>query len=233
MTKFKMIACINSTQEKEWRGFNAAFRNLGNKEVHYWMISNLERCEGDIVENIIYDEIIFEDSHFILSFVDVGCFEQVMLFAKIKDTDGDKEFAADLCLTLFKKYLVTAMSNGDERIFNIVLSAYNRHNESEHDGVDYVFDIKKAEDVRCVLGGGLSVDAICAIYNGFANGQTSRYFLYGQNYDKPAVFRDYDALVGFLGNALDEVITDIFLRQITTNEGALLYNEYIKFKSIK
>ena len=61
-----------------------------------------------------------------------------------------------------------------------ILNAYNRFQEDERDGVDYIFDINKNEDLVCCANGGMTADEIARM----VNASISK-FMFGVNYRHP------------------------------------------------
>ena len=67
----------------------------------------------------------------------------------------------------------------DTDIFNLVLDVYNKYQENERDGVDYIFDINKKEDLIACIKGGLTARMIQELVNNLDNGFT-QYFYFGR-----------------------------------------------------
>lgn len=75
------------------------------------------------------------------------------------------------------------LSRRSELPRNPVLDLYNKWQEDERDGVDYLFDIHCVEDWLTLIDSGISVmDLFAAHWE--ANHTNKRYFLYGTNYPK-------------------------------------------------
>ena len=45
-----------------------------------------------------------------------------------------------------------------------VLAAYNRYQEDERDGVDYIFDLTDKDDLKCLVEGGYTAEDIAGAY---------------------------------------------------------------------
>ena len=60
------------------------------------------------------------------------------------------------------------LSNDEKRVHTlaIVLKAYNDFQESERDGVDYIFDLNNREDLKCCVEGGMTAQEICGLWLG-------------------------------------------------------------------
>lgn len=72
----------------------------------------------------------------------------------------------------------------DARIWNMVLKAYNRVEEDERDGIDYIFNLKEQEDLNCVVRGGLNAADIHKLYESSKQTGTS-FFFCGYNHSSP------------------------------------------------
>ena len=55
--------------------------------------------------------------------------------------------------------------NGCGNVTLLVLGAYNRFQEDERDGADYIFNINDVNDLKCCIDGGMSTCEISSIYN--------------------------------------------------------------------
>lgn len=97
-----------------------------------------------------------------------------------------------------------------DNLLHIVLDAFNRYQESEHDGVDYLFHIENTDDVKCCIHGGMTTKEIAEVYNEYKDGRNAGYFFFGQNYDraKPIKTRGelIDLLIGYLHDVLLRVV---------------------------
>ena len=58
-----------------------------------------------------------------------------------------------------------------------LMELYNQYQEDEQDGVDYIFDINNAEDLKCCIDGGLTSSEIASLCN-----RGVRFFNFGVNY---------------------------------------------------
>lgn len=94
------------------------------------------------------------------------------------------------------------------KVFRMLLRAYNDYQESERDGVDYIFDINNTDDVIHCISGGMTMEEMVRLWNGSQSNHTE-YFLYGVNYDEAKVFYTYEQVVSNLIGWLDEVLSDI------------------------
>lgn len=89
-------------------------------------------------------------------------------------------------------------------VFNLVLDVYNKYQESERDGVDYIFDINKKEDLIACIKGGLTARMIQELVDNLDNHYT-QYFYFGCNYPTPIPIKFKDLKIN-LYNYLDEIV---------------------------
>jgi hypothetical protein len=92
----------------------------------------------------------------------------------------------------------------DTDIFNLVLDVYNEYQESERDGVDYIFDLNKKEDLIVCIKGGLTARMVQKLVNKLDDGFT-QYFYFGCNYPTPISIQ-FEDLKTNLYNYLDELV---------------------------
>lgn len=59
-----------------------------------------------------------------------------------------------------KRSITRDINRNDTKVIEMVLAAYNRYQEDERDGVDYLFDITNQNDLKCMVEGGLNVTEI-------------------------------------------------------------------------
>jgi len=96
--------------------------------------------------------------------------------------------------------------NGDDTAI-LVLNAYNRFQEKERDGVDYIFDIRKGEDLKCCIDGGMTAKEIAYINEKCTKTEKSTpYFMFGQNHEQAEVITTWADLKRVLGVSLHEVV---------------------------
>lgn len=88
--------------------------------------------------------------------------------------------------------------------FDLLFAAYNRWQEDERDGSDYIFDIEKPEDVICCLQGGLTIEQLHAILNEKET-EGIQYFCFGYNYPTPTLITQ-EKLIGILKSFADDIV---------------------------
>ena len=89
----------------------------------------------------------------------------------------------------------------------LVLNAYNRYQEEERDGVDYIFDIRKGEDLKSCIDGGMTAHEISCINEECTRtAKSTPFFMFGQNHRTAEVIPTWEQLKRVLGVSLHEVI---------------------------
>lgn len=89
----------------------------------------------------------------------------------------------------------------------LVLNAYNRYQEDERDGVDYIFNIHNGEDLKCCIDGGMTACEIACINEECGRTANSTpYFMFGQNHKNALVIPTFVALKKKLEASLHEII---------------------------
>ena len=112
------------------------------------------------------------------------------------------------------------------KTFKMLLAAYNDYQESERDGVDYIFDIENTEDVICCLKGGMTSKEVCSLFLG-SRGKHSKYFLFGCNYEEAKAFSDYEDVAKNLIAWLDEVLAEVIAYPYSYDSYRELYTWYV------
>ena len=100
--------------------------------------------------------------------------------------------------------LITMKMATDTDVFNLVLDVYNEYQESERDGVDYIFDLNKKEDLIVCIKGGLTARMVQKLVNKLDKHYT-QYFYFGCNYPTPISIKFKDLKTN-LYNYLDEIV---------------------------
>lgn len=108
---------------------------------------------------------------------------------------------------------------------NMYLKAYNRWQEDEHNGVDYIFNIINPDDLIDCIKGDLTADEIAKFVNGtkgFAN--TTPYFLFGCNHNlQPLCNGD---IYNLIYNNLDDIV-DCIVAYPWVEEYKVIYVEVV------
>jgi hypothetical protein len=116
----------------------------------------------------------------------------------------------------------------NDEIFYEVLSAYNRFQEDERGGVDYIFNLNNKEDLICAINGGLTTAEIVCLWK---NNAEPTYFLLGCNHPKPNPLLIKD-IKNTLVAHLDELI-DYIIAYPWVEEYRVLYTRFITNKIIE
>lgn len=111
-------------------------------------------------------------------------------------------------------------------VLKMVLAAYNDYQESERDGVDYIFDIENADDLKCCIEGGMTAQEICGLYLG-SQSQHLKYFYFGCNYPTPKPIANWDALRLTLVAWLPDLISNVIAYPFAYESYSKLYIRYV------
>lgn len=113
----------------------------------------------------------------------------------------------------------------------MLLKAYNRYQEDERDGVDYIFSINNQDDLITCVKGGLTAEEIYNFYGaveGWAN--PTPHFLFGCNHKEMTPMGSdniVDAIVAVLDELLDKIIAYPWVEEYRA-----VYTHYISNKII-
>lgn len=115
-----------------------------------------------------------------------------------------KQIIKDLIKEI-KTAIINDMNGGrNKEVIMLVLKAYNRFQEDEKDGADYIFDINNPNDLICCIRGGMTCKQISDLY---AESQTkTTMFYFGVNYEQPLVIKDTYSLACNLVSYLAEML---------------------------
>lgn len=111
-----------------------------------------------------------------------------------------------------KSSLIDEIKNGimtDVDIWRKMLDVYNRYQEDERDGVDYIFDLNKQEDLITLVKSGMTYSDICYVKSNSIPQNNSVYIHYGCNYPKPLnITTDVitNNIIGLLDDLIDEIV---------------------------
>lgn len=109
----------------------------------------------------------------------------------------------------------------------MLLKAYNRYQEDERDGVDYIFNILNQNDlITCVKGGLTAYDI--TDFNSKVN--STIHFLFGCNHKEMIPMRTDDIINAIL-SVLDEIVDNV-LAYPWVDEYRAVYTHYITNKII-
>lgn len=92
----------------------------------------------------------------------------------------------------------------------MLLKAYNRYQEDERDGVDYIFNINNQDDLITCIQGGLTAEEIVKFHNRVKSWvNPTPHFLFGCNHKEMAPMGSdniVDAIVAVLDELIDNII---------------------------
>lgn len=112
---------------------------------------------------------------------------------------------SDLCTVAYQR-----LESDNKEFTVIVLKAYNRYQEDERDGVDYLADINNKDDVKCCLDGGLSIPEFVSAYFDRETHHFTSYFFFGVNHPKPSFIITKEQLAAVLQNSLADIMPHMF-----------------------
>lgn len=152
-------------------------------------------------------------------------FEAEMVAEAIRRGLAESEPPADVSnlLEAVKAKAKAALEKHDsfhETALNVVLRAYNTFQESERDGVDYIFNIDRKEDLSCCIEGGMTADEIAHIVN--ESQEKTKYFYFGENHPVAELIASETQLVANLVAWLDDIIPVVM-------ENVMFYESYRDF----
>lgn len=114
--------------------------------------------------------------------------------------------------------------------FDLLFAAYNRWQEDERDGVDYIFDVEKPEDVICCLKGGLTIEQLHSILDAKET-EGIQYFYFGVNHHGPTLI-PLSALISQLKANADEIVK-YAIAYPSVNEYKAIYELFITEEIVK
>lgn len=130
--------------------------------------------------------------------------EMEYIFPEIKDNENVVE------LNPIIKKVVSVITNSLSKETNtmalgMLLKAYNRYQEDERDGVDYIFNQHNIDDMSYCLKGGMTAQEIADLFNETFLKMTP-YFYFGVNHKTPKPIKDYTELRAQIIANLEEII---------------------------
>ena len=121
-----------------------------------------------------------------------------------------------------KNDIISSLKEDDVLTMAIIVNAYNRWNEDEKDGVDYIFNIGRAEDLICCIKGGMTAMEIANLYNAKVN-----MFMFGQNRETPEPL-SYLKLKTLLIDNMDSIIDNV-ITYPNIEEYGIIYKYYVTY----
>ena len=127
---------------------------------------------------------------------------------------------------IMKRRIAHDLRNGNGAL-DMVLNAYNRFQEDERDGVDYIFDITNQNDLGYMVEHGLTVTEIALACNKIQNEGITSYFHFGCNYTTLHALGTLADLKLNLISWLDEFLPYVIMYVTRCTEYQALYEHYI------
>lgn len=123
--------------------------------------------------------------------------------------------------------------NYDGTLLYAVLCAYNKWQEDERDGVDYIFNLYNNDDLKCCVDGGLNAKDISTLVNGQSMHDKTAYFFFGCNHPTPVQIKNNDELIQQLVGNLGTFLPYVFVYPNSYGElysyvSAFVLKEYIE-----
>lgn len=117
-------------------------------------------------------------------------------------------------------------SHPEDYTLDMFLKAYNRWQEDEHNGVDYIFDINNPDDLIDCIKGGLTTNEIVNFVNNTKDwaSETPSYFLFGCNHKLQAMSNGH--ILNLVYNNLDDIV-DCIIAYPWVEEYRAIYVEVV------
>lgn len=116
----------------------------------------------------------------------------------------------------------------DDKVLDMVLAAYNRFQEDERNGVDYIFNIDDKDDLQYLVNNcDLTAQDIWRLVNTMGTNDYLPYFHLGENYPEPHLIGRLADLQRNMIAWLDELLPFVLLYVTRCPEYQAIYEEYI------
>lgn len=116
----------------------------------------------------------------------------------------------------------------DDSVLEMVLKAYNRFQEDERDGADYIFDIDDKDDLAYLVNNcDITAQDIWRIVNTMGENDYLPYFHIGYNYPQPHIIGRLKDLQRNLIAWLDELLPFVFKYVTRCEEYQAIYEHYV------
>lgn len=112
------------------------------------------------------------------------------------------------------------------KVLKMVLAAYNDFQESERDGVDYIFDLNNREDLKCCVEGGMTAQEICGLWLG-SQSKHLQYFYFGCNHPQAEPINTWKELRMNLVAWLDELLPNVIAYPYAYQSYRDVYTAYV------
>ena len=115
-----------------------------------------------------------------------------------------KKIIRDLQVALIER--AREMLIHDSDFMDTVIEAYNKYQDEERDGVDYLFCARYEPDVKCCFEGGLKVEHFVRSFNKMEKAGWTPYFHFGQNHPEPSFYTCNQAIIDHLNACMQPII---------------------------
>ena len=82
-----------------------------------------------------------------------------------------------------KAGIVQDMGNAGQRVktLSMLIHAYNQFREDDFNGADYIFNLHRADDLKCCIDAGMSAGEIAELYSNWHGLNYTEYFSFSEN----------------------------------------------------
>lgn len=94
----------------------------------------------------------------------------------------------------------------NESLISVTLDAYNCYQKEERDGVDYIFNLNNADDLKSCMEGGLTANKIAEMVNNVNEKYYTPYFFFGVNHERPKQIKGFMEVTDQLIANAEEVV---------------------------
>lgn len=155
----------------------------------------------------------------------------ILTFAvSILNNRTDMEKAIKTMVESIKKAIIydtrDVYSKNGNKVLKMVLAAYNDFQESERDGVDYIFDINNTDDMKCCIDGGMTAQEICGLWLG-SQSRHIQYFYFGCNHSQAEPINTLKELRMNLVAWLDELLPNVIAYPYSYDSYRAVYTAYV------
>ena len=126
-----------------------------------------------------------------------------------------------------KRRIAHDLRNNTNGVLNMVLNAYNRFQEDERGGVDYIFDLNNQNDLKCMVDGGLTASEIAWALDKVQHSGFTSYFQLGCNHDGLRALGTLKDLKRYLISWLPIFIPYVLMYVTRCTEYQAIYEHYI------
>ena len=144
----------------------------------------------------------------------------------IENRDLVRDLLNELCEVITER-IECALKSHDREMIALVFDANNDYQESCRDGVDYIFDLNKQEDLKCCVDGGLTWKEIIELKEYDIFGKNP--FFFGHNHTTPVQIKTEDELIGELVTWVEDIVTEVIKTPYAYGSYAQIYTQYVTY----